>query len=102
MMLIFVDFQELTDIQDHLKRELSVLETLTNSLEFKYQLSQSVMDGNAELFQRQLQFCKKEKDRISGRSKLLQETLEIFSEAKGKLSDNIISAKGLLINNFNV
>lgn len=92
-MLISVNFEQLKDVQEHLTKELDVLETLKNAVEFQFELSQVSLDENAELFQRQLEFFKKEKEIISKRKKLLQETIETFVEASYTFREKIDSAK---------
>ncbi len=92
-MLISVNFEQLNDVQEHLKRELDALERLKNAVELQYELSQLSLDKNTELFKRQLEFIRKEKERISGRKKLLQETLETFVEASYMFREKIDSAK---------
>ncbi len=92
-MLISVNFEQLNDVQEHLKKELDALGTLKNAVELQYELSQSNMDKNTELYKRQLEFIRREKEIISGRKKLLQETLETFVEASYMFREKIDSAK---------
>lgn len=92
-MLISVNFEQLKDVQEHLTKELDVLERLRNAVEFQYELSQVSLDENAELFRRQLDFINKEKERVSERKKLLQNTLETFVEASYTFREKIDSAK---------
>lgn len=96
IMLISVEFEQLKDVQEHLKKELDVLERLRNALEFQYELSQVSPDENAELFRKQLEFINKEKEKVLERKKLLQNTLETFVEAKYRFREEINSAKYLL------
>ena len=92
-MLISVNFEQLKDVQEHLNRELDVLERLRNAVQLQFELSQVSLNENIELLQRQLEFFKKEKEIILKRKKLLQETLETFVEANYKLREMIDSAK---------
>lgn len=94
-MLISIDSKEIERHIEILERELREMDRIVDSLERQYRQSLNDFTLNQDFLQKQLEFAKKEKNRIILRKSTLLETMNIAVQAKQSMEDKVYEATRL-------